>query len=72
MNKNLIIVLVLAVLVVVSAVQTVQLASLKSNIGSGGVSLGSSNVPQTNSVKGSSSSSGGSSLDDLPSMVGGC
>ncbi len=72
MNKNLILVVVLAVLVIVSAVQTVQLVGLKSKLGSGivGVSTGSSSAPQVTVSGGQSSGAG--SLADLPSMVGGC
>ena len=70
MNKNLIVVLVLAILVIVSAVQTIQLVGLKSKISSGGVSVSGGSTPQVTAVSGGSSSGG--SLDDLPSMVGGC
>jgi len=66
MNRNVIIVVVLVVLVLLTAVQAVQLSSLKSSISSGKVSVGS--AP-------SASSSGGSlpsSIENLPSMQGGC
>jgi len=72
MNKNVVIVLLLAVLVIVSAVQTVQLTGLKDRIGSGTLGVtGGSSVPQTTSGS-SSHSSGAGNLADLPSMVGGC
>lgn len=66
MNRNTIIVVVLVVLVLLTAVQAIQLTSLKSGISTGSVNVASA----------PSSSGGGvapsSSLNDLPSMVGGC
>lgn len=68
MNRNVIIVVVLVVLVLLTAVQAIQLSSLKTSIGTGNVNVASAPV--------SSSGGGGavpsSSLNDLPSMVGGC
>ena len=66
MNRNLIIVIVLVVLVLLTAVQAIQLSSLKSSMSTGNANVASAPV-----------SSGGntlpsSSLDELPSMVGGC
>lgn len=67
MNKNMIIVIVLAILVLITAVQAVQLNSLKNSISSGKVSL--NNAPSGVGAGGDSSAS---SLNELPSMVGGC
>jgi len=66
MNRNVIIVIVLVVLVLLTAVQAIQLSSLKTSISTGKVSVGSAPAQ---------SSSGGavpSSIQELPSMVGGC
>ena len=69
MNKNILIAVILVVLVAVSVIQTVQLTSLKSKISDSGVSLkGSSSTVLTKNTQ----SSTPSSLDNLPSMVGGC
>ena len=67
MNKNLILVLVLVVLVVVSVVETVQLVGLKSKLETSSLKLGSSKSPTQITTTSQSSS-----LDELPSMVGGC
>ena len=64
MNRNVIIVIVLVVLVLLTAVQAIQLSSLKSSISTGKVSLGSAPAQNGASVP--------SSLDNLPSQVGGC
>ena len=67
MNKNMIIVIVLAVLIVISAVQAVQLSGLKEKISSGEISGGSvSQRVATGQGKNPAS------LENLPSMVGGC
>jgi len=67
MNRNVIIVVVLVVLVLITAVQAVQLSSLSSSITSSKTVVG--NAPSASSTAG-----GGlpSSIDNLPSMVGGC
>ena len=68
MNRNVIIVIVLAVLLLLTAVQAIQLNSLKTSISTGKVSVGS--APAQGSGGG-----GGvvpSNIQDLPSMVGGC
>ena len=67
MNKNMLIVVVLVVLVLLTAVQAVQLSSLKTQIKTGKVSMGASP-----SAASSGAVSTPSSLNDLPSMVGGC
>ena len=67
MNKNILVIAVLVVLVVISAVQAVQLSSLKEKLSTGKLSPGSSSksvtVGQGNQP---------TSLQNLPSMVGGC
>ena len=68
MNRNVIIVIVLVVLVLLTAVQAIQLSSLKTSISTGKVSVGSAPVQGS----GSSGASVPSSIQDLPSMVGGC
>ena len=72
MNKNILIIAVLAILVVISIVQAVQLSGLKDDISSGKLKTGSSS--QSTSVAGGSQSSGAAptSLQNLPNMVGGC
>ncbi len=67
MNRNVIIVIVLVVLVLLTAVQAIQLSSLKSSISAGKVSVGSAPVQSSGS-----GASVPSSIQDLPSMVGGC
>lgn len=66
-RKEIILLVVVVLLVVTAAIQTVQLVRL----GNSPVVAGSasSSVPLSSDH---GSSSGGSSLDDLPSMVGGC
>ena len=64
MNRNVIIVIVLAVLVMLTAVQAIQLSSLKTSISTGKVSVGRSSSTGGASVP--------SNIQDLPSMVGGC
>ena len=72
MNQNIVIAIVLGALVLIAAVEAYQLMSIKNKIDGGGVQVASAGVaPQ------SSGASGGapilpSSLDNLPSMVGGC
>ena len=66
MNRNVIIVIVLVVLVLLTAVQAIQLSSLKSSITSGKVSVGSA------PAQSSGSANTPSSVQDVPSMVGGC
>jgi len=65
MNRNVIIVIVLVVLVLLTAVQAVQLSSLKQSISQGKVNIGT--APSA-----SSGASVPSSIQNLPSMVGGC
>lgn len=67
MNRNAIIVIVLVVLVLLTAVEAWQLIDLKTSISTGKVSVGG-NAP----VAASSGNSLPSSIDNLPSQVGGC
>ena len=69
MNRNVIVVIVLVILVLLTAVQAIQLSSLKSSIASGKVSVGSAPLQGAGST---ASSSTPSSIDSLPSQVGGC
>ncbi len=70
MKKNIIMMVVLAILILISVVQAVQLVTLNSKLSEGGVSL------QTSTKTSTSGDSQGaklpSSLDNLPQMVGGC
>lgn len=65
MNRNMIIVIVLVILTLLTAVQAVQLNSLKASISTGKVSVG-------NSPSVSGGASVPPSLENLPSMQGGC
>lgn len=64
MNRNIIIVIVLVVLTLLTAVQAIQLNSLKTSISTGKVSVGGAPSAGGASVP--------SSIENLPSMVGGC
>ena len=68
MNKNIIFMIILAILVLVAAVQAVQLTTLKSKVEAGALKVGGSKgaTPQTGGT------SGGNSINNLPTMVGGC
>ena len=68
MNKNLLIMIVLAVLVLVSAVQAVQLNDLRTKIASGEIKT----TGAATSTGSSGAASVPSSIQNLPSMVGGC
>lgn len=69
MNKNLLIMIVLAVLVLVSAVQAVQLNDLRTKIASGEIKTTGAATANTPS---SGAASVPSNIQNLPSMVGGC
>ena len=79
MDKNLVITIVLAILVVVSAVQTIELVSLKNQVSDGNIALKSVTKSTGTIAAGAGSTAGSgdsgvssSSLQDLPNMVGGC
>jgi regulatory protein YycH of two-component signal transduction system YycFG len=72
MNKNTIIVVVLAVLVLISAVQAIQLNQLKTKIASGDIVTAAPLTTQTTSTDSSSKASLPRNLNNLPRMVGGC
>lgn len=69
MNKNMLVVVVLVVLVVIAAVQAVQLNTLKDKV-SGASSI---STPTVSSGGGSGQAADlPTSLQNLPTMVGGC
>ena len=70
MDRNIIIVAVLALLLIVSTVQAVQLAELKSKVGSGKF-VGSASATVT-PLGGAGGAGGAGDISQLPSMVGGC
>lgn len=76
MNRNITIGIVLGLLIVISAVQAYQLATIKSKLG--GAPTSGSTVKITTTTTPTASSGGGAapqlppSLENLPSMVGGC
>ena len=72
MNKNWIFASVLAVLVIVSAVQAVQLNSIKQSLSEGEITVGSASSTTRTASSSSSTTSSSASLSELPSMVGGC
>ena len=67
MNRNTLIVAVLVVLLLLTAVQAFQLSTLKTSISEGKVNVGGA-AP----AAGAGGASVPSSIQDLPSMVGGC
>ncbi len=67
MNRNIIIVAVLAVLVIISAVQAFQLNDLKEKVSSGKVGSAAAPVVSTGG-----NTAGASDISNLPQMVGGC
>ncbi|MBI4439309.1 hypothetical protein HY640_05230 [Candidatus Woesearchaeota archaeon] len=69
MRKNMIVLLILAVLVLVAAVQAVHLTTLKAKIDAGAVKVGGASKV-TVATPGASGT--GSGIDSLPTMVGGC
>lgn len=72
MNKNTVIVIVLVVLVLVTLVQAVQLVGLKSKLASGQLKVGGA-AQNTVSQSGQQGSPNvPSSIQNLPTMVGGC
>jgi len=73
MEKNTIIIVVIAVLVVIAAVQAVELSMLKSKIEVGGFKVGSrSTTVSATAGSPTTGSSSSTSIDDLQGMVGGC
>ncbi|PIN77273.1 hypothetical protein COV16_06945 [Candidatus Woesearchaeota archaeon CG10_big_fil_rev_8_21_14_0_10_34_8] len=71
LDKNTILVIALVVLFLFAGVQAIQLSVIKNQIAEGGFTTGGSSLG-TSVSSGSSTASGSSSLDSLPSMVGGC
>lgn len=75
MNKNLIVVGILAVLVIISAAQAVQLIGMNSDINEIDPTKSSGTTSLSTSSSTTSSSGSGSvptNLQNLPGMVGGC
>jgi len=72
MKQTTIVMIILAVLVATSLVQAVQLSGLQNTIEEKGVSLGAAAPVRASSGSGGSPASLPSSLQDLPTMVGGC
>tara|TARA_Y100000310_G_C20663001_1_gene805839 strand:- start:1721 stop:1948 length:228 start_codon:yes stop_codon:yes gene_type:complete len=75
MNKQLIISIVLGVLILISVVQALQLNGLKGQIEDGDFSTGTKSTSTPVASSGGQSGGGAtlpSSIQDLPSMVGGC
>ncbi len=72
MEQKIIIAIVLGVLILVSAVQAVQLFSLKDKIENGNVRMGSVSGPVAAVPGAKAPSAVPSSAQNLPQMVGGC
>lgn len=76
MNKNMLVVVVLIALVVISGVQAIQLISLRGKINNAEIisngNMGSSTSNPVVKTGATGSASVPSSLQNLPSMVGGC
>lgn len=71
MNQNVVIAIVLGALVLIAAIEAYQLTSLKTKVMSGGVQVASAGAaPQV--AGGGGTPALPSSLQNLPSMVGGC
>lgn len=71
MNQNVVIAIVLGALVLIAAVEAYQLMSLKDKISSGGVQVATAGAPAPQAAGGGAPTLP-SSLENLPSMVGGC
>lgn len=76
-NKNVIVVGVLALLLIVGVVQAIQLGSIRSNVNDISISSSSSStgkISTSTSASAASSSTGGvpTNIQNLPGMVGGC
>lgn len=75
-NKNVIVVGVLALLLIVGVVQAIQLGSIRSNVNDISISSSSSTgkISTSTSASAASSSTGGvpTNIQNLPGMVGGC
>lgn len=69
MNKNVVFAVVLGLLLLVSAVQAVQLSTLKAKVDAGALKV--SSAKSTTAVSAGTSGTGGG-VDNLPTMVGGC
>ena len=75
MDKTTVLTILVGAMVLVSALQTIQLFGLSSALSGaqiGGGSLGVAKAPATSGVKAPAAAGAGTSLKNLPSMVGGC
>jgi hypothetical protein len=71
LNTNMLLTVLIGAMVLVSAMQTLQLVSLTSALSSGRVAVGTGAAVVSAPLASSSASAAGS-LQNLPSMVGGC
>mgnify|MGYP001564543763 CR=1 FL=1 len=73
LNTNTLLTVLIGAVVLVSALQAIQLVTLTNALNSGRVAVGTSaTVASAPLASSSAAASGSSSLDNLPSMVGGC
>lgn len=72
MNQNVVIAIVLGALVLIAAVEAYQLMGIKDKISSGGVQVATAGAPAAQATGGGGAPALPSSLQNLPSMVGGC
>lgn len=73
MNQNVVIAIVLGALVLIAAVEAYQLMGIKTKLASGGVQVGAAGAPVAQAAGGAGGASAlPTSLQNLPSMVGGC
>ncbi len=74
MDKTTVLTILVGAMVLVSALQAIQLFGLSSALSGAqiGGSLGAAKAPATSGVKAPVAAGAGTSLKNLPSMVGGC
>ncbi len=72
MNQNVVIAIVLGALVLIAAVEAYQLMGIKNKIVAGGVQVAAAGAPAAQVAGGGGSPTLPTSLQNLPSMVGGC
>jgi len=70
LNTNMLLTMLIGTMVLVSALQTLQLVSLTNALAGGRVAVGTGAAVATAPLASSSAATG--SLENLPSMVGGC
>ncbi len=69
MNRNVIVMVILALLLLVSIAQAVQLTTLKAKVDAGAVKVSGA---KTSTASAPSGNSGVGGIESLPTMVGGC